>query len=99
MGVLSFEAELAEYENFHTIVGVLLATLGWTSLYAAFCKINSHRSYEWNCRIVSTLHALIVIVSSFYAGCVQGPFPFTHPGLYTCVSDDNKFRQTAACRE
>ncbi|XFG07866.1 hypothetical protein AB1E19_011490 [Capra hircus] len=53
---------------------------GWLSLYVSFCRLNKHRSYEWNCRLVTFAHGILSIGLSAYIGFIDGPWPFTHPG-------------------
>uniref|UniRef100_A0AAA9SSE7 TLC domain containing 5 n=1 Tax=Bos taurus TaxID=9913 RepID=A0AAA9SSE7_BOVIN len=53
---------------------------GWLSLYVSFCRLNKHRSYEWNCRLVTFTHGILSIGLSAYIGFIDGPWPFTHPG-------------------
>ncbi|XP_030077296.1 TLC domain-containing protein 5 [Microcaecilia unicolor] len=53
---------------------------GWFALYASFCQLNKHHSYEWNCRLVTVIHGVIIISFTAYVGFIDGPWPFTHPG-------------------
>lgn len=80
LSALTVEPELADYSASQTMLGISVAFALWTSLYTVFCVLNSKKSYEWNCRIVSTVHAVIVVCTTFWSGCIQGPFPFTDPG-------------------
>ncbi|XP_042762825.1 TLC domain-containing protein 5 [Panthera leo] len=59
---------------------VLCSLGGWLLLYISFCRLNKHRSYEWNCRLVTFTHGVLSIGLSAYIGFVDGPWPFTHPG-------------------
>ncbi|XP_078538284.1 TLC domain-containing protein 5 isoform X1 [Lissotriton helveticus] len=59
---------------------VACSFIGWFSLYASFCHLNTNRSYEWNCRIVTVIHGFLIISLSAYVGFIDGPWPFTHPG-------------------
>ena len=60
------------------------ACLAWTTLYFVLCLTNSRRSFEWHCRIVTVIHALLVVSLSAWAGFIEGPWPFTDPGwLFT----------------
>ena len=59
---------------------VLLCLSGWVTLYMILCNINGSRGYEWNCRLVTLLHGVLVICITAYIGYVDGPWPFTYPG-------------------
>ncbi|KAL4608650.1 transmembrane protein 136 [Arapaima gigas] len=54
--------------------------VGWISLYACLCTLNTRHGYEWNCRLVTLLHGLLCVCLTAYVGFVDGPWPFTHPG-------------------
>nr|XP_061797828.1 TLC domain-containing protein 5-like [Nerophis lumbriciformis] len=70
---------LSSEENM-VIFGALLSLAGWASLYFALCHLNSHRSCEWNCRLVTLLHGILAVSVTAYIGYVDGPWPFTYPG-------------------
>ncbi|XP_059930321.1 TLC domain-containing protein 5a isoform X2 [Gadus macrocephalus] len=59
---------------------VLLCLSGWVALYVILCNINGSRGYEWNCRLVTLLHGVLVVCITAYIGYVDGPWPFTYPG-------------------
>ncbi|KAL4647507.1 transmembrane protein 136-like [Arapaima gigas] len=59
-------------------VGISLT--GWISLYALLCYLNGYRGYEWNCRLVTLFHGVLIVCVTAYIGYVDGPWPFTHPG-------------------
>ncbi|KAJ3591005.1 hypothetical protein NHX12_008952 [Muraenolepis orangiensis] len=59
---------------------VLLSLSGWVTLYLVLCHINGSRGYEWNCRLVTLLHGILVVCITAYIGYVDGPWPFTYPG-------------------
>ncbi|XP_022086083.1 transmembrane protein 136-like isoform X2 [Acanthaster planci] len=63
---------------------ILLLTLTafvlWSALYGLFCWLQPHRSYEWNCRVVVSIHAVTVLSLSSTFGALYNPWPFTHPG-------------------
>jgi len=61
-------------------VVVLLSLSGWVALYVILCSINGSRGYEWNCRLVTLLHGVLVVCLTAYIGYVDGPWPFTYPG-------------------
>ena len=46
----------------------------------SFCYLCPQRSYEWNCRTVSLIHAVTIVVMSYVFGIYYNPWPFTHPG-------------------
>ncbi|KAG2469938.1 PO2F3 factor, partial [Polypterus senegalus] len=62
------------------ILQVACSLIGWISTYTTLCHINEHRGYEWNCRLVTLLHGLLVVSMTAYVGFVDGPWPFTDPG-------------------
>ncbi|CAL8361287.1 unnamed protein product [Merluccius merluccius] len=61
-------------------VVVLLSLSGWVTLYMILCNVNGSRGYEWNCRLVTLLHGILVVCITAYIGYVDGPWPFTYPG-------------------
>lgn len=62
------------------VASAFLCLCGWTALYVTLCRVNSLRSYEWNCRLVTLLHGISAICFTTYIGYVDGPWPFDHPG-------------------
>ena len=62
------------------LIGVIISFFFWVSLYFSLCRVNKHRSYEWNCRTVTAIHAVLTVILSGWCGFVQGPWPFTDPG-------------------
>ncbi|XP_013392014.1 transmembrane protein 136 isoform X2 [Lingula anatina] len=62
------------------LCSVLAWVLGWATLYFVLCVLNSSHKNEWNCRIVSAVHAITVCCLAFWAVFVQGPWVFTLPG-------------------
>ncbi|XP_062845244.1 TLC domain-containing protein 5 [Trichomycterus rosablanca] len=52
----------------------------WFSLYVLLCYLNGRRSKEWNCRLVTLLHGLLIVFLTAYIGFIDGPWPFTHAG-------------------
>lgn len=63
---------------------LLLAAFGsflvWTDSYFILHAINSKRSAEWNCRLVTVAHAFLSTSLCFTSACVTGPWPFTYLG-------------------
>ena len=52
----------------------------WTSLYCLLCFVNRHRSYEWNCRLVTIIHASLTTILSSWCGFITGPWPLVFMG-------------------
>ncbi|KAJ8316685.1 hypothetical protein KUTeg_005763 [Tegillarca granosa] len=63
-----------------SVLHVLICSFIWSSLYFTFCLLNPRRSYEWHCRSVTAIHAIVVTFLSAWCGFVQGPWPFTEAG-------------------
>ena len=80
LALFSKEAVIADEDLNSIVLGILVATAGWTALYTLLCLYNSSNTYEWNCRLVSTVHALVAIGMTSWSGFAQGPWPFTEPG-------------------
>ncbi|KAG9348266.1 hypothetical protein JZ751_002001, partial [Albula glossodonta] len=62
------------------ILEVCASLIGWIAVYTMLCYLNGHRGYEWNCRLVTLFHGILVVCVTAYIGYVDGPWPFTHPG-------------------
>ena len=64
--------------------GLLLAAIGsflaWMDIYFVIHALNRKRSTEWNCRIVTILHALISTSLCLTSATIVGPWPFSHVG-------------------
>ena len=61
---------------------VIVAFVAWVGLYwALILKWPGIRQHEWHCRIVTTVHAVVIITLSAWCVFIQGPWPFTKPGL------------------
>lgn len=54
--------------------------LAWTDSYFILHVLNRHRSAEWNCRLVTVVHALISTVLCLTSAVITGPWPFTYLG-------------------
>ncbi|KAK3588822.1 hypothetical protein CHS0354_028471 [Potamilus streckersoni] len=63
-----------------SILTFLISCFSWSTLYFLLCIINSKKSYEWNIRIVTVIHALVTSALSMYCAFIDGPWPFTHAG-------------------
>ncbi|EDO39371.1 predicted protein [Nematostella vectensis] len=48
----------------------------WISLYAIISIINTNRSPEWNCRLVTIIHAIVSTALSYWCAFRTGPWPF-----------------------
>ena len=70
-----------EYKATVSFLWSAVAFFCWTTLYSTLCVLNPRRSYEWHCRIVTVIHGITVTAMSAWCGFIQGPWPFTHPGL------------------
>lgn len=62
------------------VLEVLCSLLGWFALYQLFCSICAQRSLEWNCRLVTLSHGVVIVLLTGYVVFVDGPWPFTHAG-------------------
>jgi len=58
-----------------------VATLfvGWVSLYAVLHLIIPNKPSEWHCRLVTFLHAAIIVPMALWSMFIEGPWPFTDP--------------------
>lgn len=74
------------------LLWVLFSLLGWFSLYLLLCGAFNDRSAEWNCRLVTLSHGVIIVFFTAYVVFVDGPFPITHPG-----SDNTELQVRALC--
>ncbi|KAJ8388327.1 hypothetical protein AAFF_G00134810 [Aldrovandia affinis] len=61
-------------------VQVSSSLIGWVGLYGSLCYVNYQRTYEWNCRLVTLIHGILIVCVTAYIGFIDGPWPFTHPG-------------------
>lgn len=63
---------------------LLLATLGslllWMDSYFILHALNRKRSAEWNCRLITTAHAIIASGLCFTSAIITGPWPFSYLG-------------------
>ena len=50
----------------------------WTNIYFYLCIFNRTCSPEWNCRVLTTLHGMIVTFLSFLSAFYLGPWPFSY---------------------
>lgn len=61
-------------------LGVLCSLTGWFALYRLFCSACAQRRPEWNCRLVTLSHGVLIVLLTGYVAFVDGPWPFTHAG-------------------
>ncbi|CAH1798131.1 unnamed protein product, partial [Owenia fusiformis] len=72
--------EVTDYDGYDAILPVLSITLMWSTIYLTLCIVNPTRTYEWQCRIVTLLHAVSMVAVCGWCAFIQGPWPFTDPG-------------------
>ncbi|ESP00039.1 hypothetical protein LOTGIDRAFT_67180, partial [Lottia gigantea] len=55
--------------------------IGWLSLYFLLFKLFPTSQYsEWNCRIVTVIHAIGISLIAGYSSFIEGPWPLTDAG-------------------
>ena len=62
------------------ILAVLCSFLVWFDVYSLLHAVNRKHSPEWNCRIVTTVHAVITSSLGFLSVFFFGPWPFNYIG-------------------
>ncbi|KAF7206701.1 TLC domain-containing protein 5 [Nothobranchius furzeri] len=62
------------------VLEVACSLIGWLSLYLLFCCTFPHRGAEWNCRLVTLTHGVLIVLLTAYVVFIDGPWPFTHAG-------------------
>ncbi|KAL2095086.1 hypothetical protein ACEWY4_009805 [Coilia grayii] len=62
------------------VVGFGCSLIGWICVYAFICYVNAPRGYEWNCRLVTFLHGVVIVLLTAYIAFIDGPWPLTHTG-------------------
>ncbi|KAK1787562.1 hypothetical protein P4O66_016053 [Electrophorus voltai] len=63
------------------LVETSCSLIGWILLYVLLCYVNGGRSSEWNCRLVTLLHGILIVAVTAYICFIDGPWPFTHAGM------------------
>ncbi|XP_035658489.1 TLC domain-containing protein 5-like [Branchiostoma floridae] len=63
------------------VLGLLVSGLLWVCSYRALCLINARCSAEWNCRLVTAAHGVLITCLSYKNGFIDNRWPFTDPGL------------------
>ncbi|XP_072166343.1 TLC domain-containing protein 5-like [Diadema setosum] len=77
---MGFLQRLDESLDINVPLAVVASFLCWLSLYCILCLANSKRSYEWHCRVVTGVHALVISVMSYTFGMYYNPWFITNPG-------------------
>ncbi|XP_067113765.1 TLC domain-containing protein 5 [Osmerus mordax] len=62
------------------LLEVICSLIGWVALYCVFCCLANQRGKEWNCRLVTLFHGILIVGMTAYIGFIDGPWPLTHPG-------------------
>ncbi|XP_068186732.1 TLC domain-containing protein 5 [Antennarius striatus] len=62
------------------VVEVICSLIGWLCLYLLFCWSFSQRGPEWNCRLVTLSHGVLIVLLTAYVVFIDGPWPLTHAG-------------------
>jgi len=75
--------ELSDDISKYSVPGVVTTCVGWTTLYFVIRTLSPSRNAEWHCRLVAMLHASLIVSLAAWSGFVQGPWPFTDPGLWS----------------
>ncbi|XP_037604880.1 TLC domain-containing protein 5-like [Sebastes umbrosus] len=72
------------------VLEVICSLFGWFCLYLVFRCTFIQRGPEWNCRLVTLSHGVLISLLTAYVLFVDGPWLFTHAGT------DNTVLQTFA---
>ncbi|XP_014671060.1 PREDICTED: transmembrane protein 136-like [Priapulus caudatus] len=59
---------------------VAMAGVVWGTIYGLLQYMMPRQSSEWNCRVLTVMHAAASILLSAWCVFIQGPWPFTSPG-------------------
>ncbi|XP_053341808.1 TLC domain-containing protein 5 [Clarias gariepinus] len=62
------------------LVETSCSLIGWLLLYILLRHVNRKCDAEWNCRLITLLHGVLIVLLTAYIGFVDGPWPFTHAG-------------------
>lgn len=54
--------------------------LAWTDAYFILHALNRNCSAEWNCRLITTIHAIVASGLCLTSAVITGPWPFTYLG-------------------
>ena len=66
-----------QYELLFAAIGSFLV---WTDSYFILHAFNRQHSAEWNCRLITAIHALIATSLCFMSTVITGPWPFSYIG-------------------
>ena len=69
--------QTSKYELLFAAIGSFLA---WTDSYFILHALNRHHSAEWNCRLITVIHAIISTSLCFASAVIIGPWPFSYIG-------------------
>lgn len=64
------------------VLEVICSLIGWLCLYILFYCTFSHRGPEWNCRLVTLSHGVLIVLLTAYVVFIDGPWPLTHAGQW-----------------
>lgn len=70
-------ANSKHYEILFAAIGSFLA---WTDSYFILHSFNRSCSAEWNCRLITAIHAIISASLCFTSAVIVGPWPFNYIG-------------------
>ncbi|KAM7397601.1 hypothetical protein PAMA_005757 [Pampus argenteus] len=62
------------------VLEVICSLIGWFCLYLLFFWTFRSRGPEWNCRLVTLSHGVLIVLLTGYVIFIDGPWPLTHAG-------------------
>jgi hypothetical protein len=83
---LSFSEWTSDIRQY-SVAGAVTSIAGWFTLYFIVRALSPSRSSEWHCRLVTMMHAYLIVSMAAWSGFVQGPWPFTDPGMHLFSMD------------
>ncbi|KAM7373987.1 hypothetical protein PAMP_006667 [Pampus punctatissimus] len=60
------------------VLEVICSLIGWFCLYMLFFWTFRSRGPEWNCRLVTLSHGVLIVLLTGYVIFIDGPWPLTH---------------------
>ena len=72
--------QLSDRQTAMPVLEVTSSLIGWFCLYLLFYWTFSQRGPEWNCRLVTLTHGVVIVLLTAYVLFIDGPWPFTHAG-------------------
>lgn len=66
--------------NYELLFAAIGSFLAWTDSYFILHALNRRRSAEWNCRLITVVHAVISTLLCFTSAVITGPWPFSYVG-------------------